>query len=154
MHFVKLFSSIINSTIWNTDLATRVVWVTMLTMADADGYVRSSVPGLARSANVTPEECQRALALLIAPDPESATTEHEGRRIAPVEGGYQLLNYVKYRNMLTVEDRKARDRDRKRDERASKKIPKDFPCGVCGEFRGTATMAAACAAVCRESAVA
>ena len=38
-----------------------------------------------------------ALATLSSPDEFSRSTEHEGRRIVAVDGGWQILNYLKYR---------------------------------------------------------
>jgi hypothetical protein len=60
--YTKLFSSITESTVWGESYATRIVWVTMLAMADAKGAVYGSVPGLARRANVTLQEVEQALA--------------------------------------------------------------------------------------------
>ena len=85
--FTKLFNSIITSTIWCEDDKTRIVWITLLAMADKTGSVASSVPGLAKSANVTIEECESALAKLMAPDKYSRTKDHEGRRVSLIDGG-------------------------------------------------------------------
>jgi hypothetical protein len=109
--FVKLFSSILTSSVWSEDNATRIVWITLLALADKDGDVRSSPSGLARMANVSVEECQRALALFLAPDPESGTPDDDGRRIERREGGWFILNYGKYRALQDLETRKAQWRD-------------------------------------------
>lgn len=96
--FVKLYGSILDSTVWREDHGTRLVWITMLAMADASGIVEASVPGLADRARVTLDECKHALARLMAPDEYSRTQDHEGRRIAVVDGGWQLLNHQLYRH--------------------------------------------------------
>ena len=45
MHsYTKLFSSIITSTIWMEDDKTRILWITLLAMADQHGEVYSSIP--------------------------------------------------------------------------------------------------------------
>lgn len=103
--YVKLFSSILDSTIWAEGPETRIVWITMLAMADKDGDVRCSPSGLARRANVTPEAAHAAVEQLLAPDADSATPDHEGRRIEAQDGGWHILNYVKYRQ---IQDREAR----------------------------------------------
>lgn len=100
--FVKLYGSILDSTIWLESLPTRVVWITMLAMADGDGVVAASVPGLARRAGVTRPECEAALEILTEPDPDSKTPDHEGRRIEKIEGGWVILNHRKYREMRTA----------------------------------------------------
>jgi hypothetical protein len=53
-----------------------------------------------------------ALQKFLGPDPYSRTSEHEGRRIEKVEGGSGLLNAEKYRDRLSPEDIKERNRIR------------------------------------------
>ena len=96
--FTKLSASIITSSIWQEDHATRLVWITMLAMANPQGVVEASIPGLANIANVEVEECEQAIRKLLEPDVYSRTAEHEGRRIEAIEGGWRILNYEKYRN--------------------------------------------------------
>ncbi|MCA0278619.1 MAG: hypothetical protein LCH86_21695 [Proteobacteria bacterium] len=66
--YTKLFSSITESTVWGEPYSTRIVWVTLLAMANAQGCVYGSVPGLARRANVTLAEAEMALAAFFAPE--------------------------------------------------------------------------------------
>jgi len=101
--YVKLFGTILQSSIWSEDPATRLVWITLLTLADGEGYVRSSTSGLARTANVPIKDTERALVILESPDKESGTQEFDGKRIEAVEGGWFLLNYMKYREIRTRE---------------------------------------------------
>lgn len=67
--YAKLFGSILDSTVWQESLPTKVVWITMLAMKDRDGYVGASVPGLASRAGVTIKECEEALKKFTSPDP-------------------------------------------------------------------------------------
>lgn len=97
--FTKLFSSITESTVWGENHATRIVWITMLAMADRKGRVEASIPGLANRARVTLEECEHALERFMAPDKYSRTPDNDGRRIERIDGGWALLNYAKYREM-------------------------------------------------------
>lgn len=108
--YTKLFEQILESTIWCEPDATRVVWITMLAMSDRDGEVLASVPGLAKRANVSLEQTRGAIECFLAPDPDSRTREFEGRRIAEIEGGWQLLNHAKYRDLLDAESEKERKR--------------------------------------------
>lgn len=101
--FTKLFSTITDSTIWCEPDRTRICWITMLAMADRKGRVWASVPGLAHRAAVPLTDCQAALDTFLAPDRFSRTVAHEGRRIVPIDGGWQLLNYEKYREMRDEE---------------------------------------------------
>jgi sRNA-binding protein len=104
--YTKLFSSITASTIVSEPLATRWLWVTMLAMSDASGNVWGSVPGLARIANITLEQCEEALQCFLSPDPYSRTKEHGGRRVEAVDGGWLLLNHAKYRAVRSAEERR------------------------------------------------
>ena len=97
--FTKLFNSITASTIWVEPDRTRIVWITMLAMADHAGRVHASIPGLASIARVPIEDCQIAIDTFLSPDRYSRTTENEGRRIELIDGGFRLLNYAKFREM-------------------------------------------------------
>jgi hypothetical protein len=99
MTFTKLFSSITESTIWSESSDVRLVWITMLAMADRRGRVWASVPGLANRARVPLADCREALAKFLGPDPDSRTQAFEGRRIEVIDGGWRLLNYEKYRQI-------------------------------------------------------
>jgi hypothetical protein len=121
MAYTKLFNSILTSTIWMEDDQTRIVWITMLAMADKNGEVQGSIPGIARVAGVTLDDCNRAIKRLTSPDPYSRTKDDEGRRIEEIEGGWALINHGKYRDMASREDskdaaakRQARVRERKK----------------------------------------
>ncbi len=123
--FTKLFSSIVDSTIWREEKHIKVVWVTMLAKADKNGFVGMSLPGLADAARVTIPECEEALALFYGPDKYSRSKDFEGRRIMDADGGWILLNYSKYRkirdederriqvanNVRAFRERKAKDKD-------------------------------------------
>jgi hypothetical protein len=100
--YTKLHSTILDSSIWAESMATRLVWITMLAMADQNGIVQASVGGLARRANVTREECDEALRVFLGPDPDSrdGTT---GERIEKVPGGWLVLNHANYRDKQTRE---------------------------------------------------
>lgn len=116
--YTKLFASITASTVWQEPAGTRLVWITMLAMSDQHGAVYASVPGLARIANVPLDETIAALATLSAPDQWSRTPDHDGRRIAPLDGGWRLLNHGKYRAIRSAEERREYWRDYKAKKRA------------------------------------
>jgi len=117
--YTKLFSSITESTVWGEAYATRIVWVTMLAMADAQGNVYGAIPGLARRANVTLQEVEAALAAFLAPDPYSRTKDDDGRRIEEAEGGWHLINHGKYSAIRGAEERKEYKRQWDREHRPS-----------------------------------
>ena len=104
--FTKLFSTIIHSTIWREDMHVKVLWITMLAMADRNGRIWASLPGLADAAKITIEQCKDAIHRLSSPDEYSRTKEHEGRRIKEIDGGWEILNYMKYREMRDSDERR------------------------------------------------
>jgi hypothetical protein len=95
--FTKFFGSIVTSSIWCEDDGTFRIWTALLALADSEGVVEASVPGLAAICRKTVEETERALDKFMSPDPYSRTKDHEGRRIAEVPGGWLLLNHAIYR---------------------------------------------------------
>lgn len=122
MSFLKLDHAILNSTLW-VDRDARDVFITALLMArpveireptaqldirslDHTGFtippgwygiVEAAGPGLVRQAVVPREDGMAALERLGSPEPESRTSEFEGRRLCRVNGGYVVMNYFKYR---------------------------------------------------------
>ena len=95
--FTLLWSKILDSSIWMEEKETRILWITMLAMKDANGEVRAARAALAHRARLSIEECEVALKVLMAPDPQSMTPDNEGRRIAEMPGGWKILNHEIYR---------------------------------------------------------
>ena len=120
--YCKLVSGIILSTIWREDNETRILWITMLAVKGRDHRVLASVPGLAAVANIPIESCRSGLEKLMSPDPDSRTKDHEGRRIAPVDGGWLVLNGEKYRNFLSKSERNEYQRNLMAERRAAEKL--------------------------------
>jgi hypothetical protein len=108
--YTKLFNSILASTVWREPMEVRIVWITLLAMADKDGIAEGSVPGLADFARIPVKATREALARLSAPDPDSRSQEHDGRRIQAVDGGWQLLNHAKYRAKMGADERREYNR--------------------------------------------
>ena len=116
-HFVKLYGSIVTSSVWVEPHHIFRVWVAMLALADADGCVPGSPPGLASLCRVTVEECEEALGKLSAPDKYSRTKDNEGRRIEAIPGGWRILNHRLYRDIRT--QKQVADAERIRRKRES-----------------------------------
>lgn len=109
--FTKLHQAVIHSSIWSEPDHVRIVWITMLAMANSDGMVEASIGGLARAANVSRDRCEEALAVLMGPDPDSrdGTT---GERVQQVPGGFFIINYADYRDVQTPQQVQAAKRAR------------------------------------------
>jgi hypothetical protein len=103
MGFTKLFSRIILSSIWNEDDKTRLVWITILAIKDENHMVDCALSGLARAARVSDEECEKAIAILEAPDPDDSSGIEDGRRIKKVQGGWFVVNGATYQEVGLAE---------------------------------------------------
>lgn len=116
MGFTKLDSGIIHSSIWAQPEYVRVVWTTILAVKNKIGIVECAVSGLRRACNLTNdpngEKFNEAIKILESPDPESRSSEYDGRRIKKIEGGWLVLNSKKYRDMeyQTTQDRYGENR--------------------------------------------
>jgi len=119
--YTKLFSEIIMSTIWREPNHVRLVWITMLAMKDRWHRVEASLPGLADAARVSIEDCEAALKVLAAPDKYSRTTEYDGRRIEKDGGGWCILNGEKWRNKMSLDERREYNRLKQREYRQKNK---------------------------------
>ncbi len=97
MPFVKLDCGIIHSSLWAESSDTKICWITLLLLADQNGFVRAAPSAIAREAGIPADVARRAISLFCSPDNESRSTENKGKRIARVEGGFHILNYEKYR---------------------------------------------------------
>ena len=102
--YVKVFQSILHSTVWQEGKDVKILWVTMLALANWDGVVEASIPGLANAAGLTIDETEKALEVLRSPDPYSRSEEYQGRRVEDRVGGFQILNYEKYRDLGRTKD--------------------------------------------------
>ena len=116
--YTKLFSSILTSSVWGEADHTRLVWITVLALADRSGNVSASVGGLARSANVTRERCVEAISVLTSPDPDDRSGVQNGIRLEPIQGGWHIVNYAAYRDKMRSVDRTEYLREKKRESSA------------------------------------
>jgi hypothetical protein len=123
--FVKVFGSILDSSVWSEPLATRVVWITLLAMADADGCVSAAVPGLVRRAQVSREDVEAALAKFLAPDPDDRSGVEDGRRLRVIRGGWQIVNYTHYREFRDPEMRRSQNREAQQRWRDRHRVSQD-----------------------------
>ena len=100
----RLFTKILDSSIWLESDATRIVWITLLAAMDEDGYAPfSAKENLARRANVKMDALEKAITILESPDKYNPDDEFEGRRIEKVQGGWLILKAPYYRTLLSRE---------------------------------------------------
>ena len=140
MAFVKLDCGILNSTLW-MDRAAREVFITALLMAEPFevkeptpvieigsfnlvgwdvppgwyGFVPAASIGIIGRAKLDPDEGMAAIRRLSDPDPDSRSPEFEGRRMVRINGGFLVLNFMKYRDFdHGAAERMRRFRERKK----------------------------------------
>ncbi len=146
MPFVKLDTRILDSTLWiKRDL--REVFITALLMAEPMefdepqrqievdsldhtdfeappgwyGFVPAASFGIINRAGVDMEAGMVAIRKLGQPEIESRSPEFEGRRMIRINGGFLILNYMKYRDKdYTAKDRMARLRARRKEGKVTR----------------------------------
>lgn len=118
----KIFTKILDSSIWLEPDATRLIWLTFIAAMDEDGYAQfASIPNLAHRARVTTDAAAKAVKTLESPDSNSSDPDHEGRRVERVAGGWMILNSHKYRELVTRAVARERTRERVKNHRERKK---------------------------------
>lgn len=126
----KIFTKILDSSVWLEPTPTRIVWITLLAAMDEDGFCSfAAVGNIAGRARVTVEEAKIALEILAAPDPESSDPENEGRRLERVSGGWIVLNASKYRDIVSRANAQEKTRERVRRYREKNKGNADVTLG-------------------------
>ncbi len=141
MPFVKLDCGILNSTLWFERTA-REIFITALLMAEPFetdhplpqleiaslsatgwavppgwyGFVGAAGIGILNRAGISDSPAGlKALEVLGAPEASSRSKDYDGRRLVRVDGGFVVLNYMKYRERdYTAGERAKRWRARKK----------------------------------------
>lgn len=117
--FALLWSKILLSSLWvHGSKDTKIVWIALLALKNADGIVQVSVSGLAKISGVSDEECQTVLDVLLSPDKDDTSGVLEGRRLLKIPGGWQVVNNDLYR--FSTEERREFWRVTKAEQRAKK----------------------------------
>lgn len=118
----KLFTKILDSSIWLASDATRIVWITMIAAMDEDGFCQfATVENLAARARVALDAAKKAVNQLESPEPSTANDHDDGTRIERVPGGWIVINAKKYREMVTRIIAREQTRERVRRYREKKR---------------------------------
>jgi hypothetical protein len=156
MAYVKLDKAVLSSSLW-VERAVRDVFITALIMgmpieltepapqlevdslnetgfvvpAGEYGFVAAAGIGIVNQALLGKEEGIEALRVLGSPDLENRSQEFEGRRMVRINGGYIILNFMKYRDKdHTAKERSKRYRDKQKTLRAPRRSGPNATFGV------------------------
>ncbi len=118
----KIFTKILDSSIWLESTPTRIVWLTFIAVMDEKGFAPFAALGnVANRARVTLDEARTAIQILEGPDSESSDPDNDGRRLERVPGGWIVLNAEKHRDLVTRAIKQAQTAERVRRHRALKR---------------------------------
>jgi len=111
----KIFASMYDGTLASNWKA-LVTFQQMIVLADADGVVDITPDRLAARTGIPEAILKEGIEALEAPDEYSRTRSMDGRRIERLDAhrpwGWRIVNYAKYRNLASKEEKRARDRQR------------------------------------------
>jgi|GEM_PF-1406292 len=114
----KLFSKIVDSSIWMEPDHVRLVWLMFIALMDEDGFVNlATAKNVAHRAVMELEKAIEALQVLESPDAESSNPANDGRRLTRVPGGWIVNNAKEYREIVKREHQKELNRERVRRHR-------------------------------------
>ena len=130
----KLFESTFTGSMYGAGAQTFAVWAYIVATAK-EGCVELNPNMVANAIGMSPEEVERVLLKLAAPDPGSRNPAEEGRRIVR-EGRFQyrIVNHAHYRGIRNEDERREYNRKKQAEYRAKSKtktirsLPSVPPC--------------------------
>lgn len=126
-----LWGMIVDSSIWDEPDYVFRVWIAMLSLKDHDHIVRLTAYQLSSRMRWGKDGEVRVLdawKILSSPDTRRVEPqEFEGRRIQAVEEGWFMLNGDKYRDMVQLEMKRARNRRAQKAYRNRQNLQKTTP---------------------------
>lgn len=124
--FAKIFETIYDGSL-RRDWKALVVFEQFLILSDQDGIVHKTPEAISARTAIPLDFIKHGIAILSAPDPESRSREHQGRRIVLIDPhvnwGWQIVNHAAYRSIKTMDDLRTYWRGKQqesRDARAEK----------------------------------
>lgn len=124
----KIFEMMYDGSL-HEDYKSLIVFQQMIVLADEDGIIDLTAKAMSARTGIPFEYFEYAIPKLESPDNESRTPTEDGRRIIRLDEhrtwGWQIVNYMYYRNMATREDKKKADRERIKRKRADIKANKN-----------------------------
>jgi len=104
-----------------------VTFQQMIVLADQEGFVDITPQALSARTSIPLKILKKGIEALESEDPYTRTAGEDGKRIVRIEEsrpwGWQIVNYQKYRDMASQEDRRKYMREYMRDRRKQEKQP-------------------------------
>jgi hypothetical protein len=123
--FAPIFTSMLDSSIWQEPYTVRLLWTAMLALKDSDHIVRLNAFQLSRRANLTEQEVIDGLKILESPDTKRLEPQpFDGRRIERVPDGWLILNGQRFEDMMRTISRRAYNARKQRQYRESTRTRK------------------------------
>ena len=118
----KLFDQTFTGSMMGKGTAVFAVWAYCIANASRTGRVELNPKLISTLLGASEKEIIRVLEYLTAPDPDSRTKEHDGRRLLRVgQYDYDIPNYPKYRAIRNEEERREYNRQKMAESRARKR---------------------------------
>lgn len=124
--WAPIWSGIVDSSLWEESGDVVKVFMTLLATKDSDHVCRLDAYKIKKKCNLDEVQVLEILKLLASPDTRrKVKQEFGGRRIKAVEDGWLVLNGQKYRDLVSIEKRKATLRKAQEKFRAKQRANKE-----------------------------
>ncbi len=142
--YTKVFRAMYEGTLADNWQA-LVTFQQLLILANDDGVVDMTIAAIHRITSIPVEILEAGIKVLEAPDHGSRTPDMEGKRISRLDEhrdwGWFLVNFAKYRQMVTREEKKEADRAR---IQAKREVEKSNVYNDVADCRNMSQHVAAC----------
>lgn len=120
--FGKIFASMFEGSLPSSGWEAVVTLQQMIVLANKHGEIDMTAEAISRRTTIPVDIILKGIEALEAPDPYSRTPGEEGRRIVRLDEsrpwGWRIVNYTKYRDIQSAEDRREYFRLQKQKQRA------------------------------------
>lgn len=126
--YAKIFTQIFDSSIVE-DPELRFTFMDLLVLADVNGVVDMTHEAISRRTNRPLDVILKTIKQLESPDPRSRTPDDNGIRIVRLDDhrdwGWEILNYQRFRELASEEQRREKTKLRLRKFRSNQQVATD-----------------------------
>ena len=121
----KIFSSMFEGSLYGNSDAI-ITMMLLIVLSDKEGNVDMTPQAISARTSIPLDTISKGIAFLEKPDPNSRTLDEEGRRLVRLdshrEWGWNIVNYIKYRELRSSEERREYWRQYKQKRRSGKSV--------------------------------